>query len=304
MNVDVTPNLDFTYQGRLAKLTGQVDVPYARINIEKLKKKNNPVPVSKDVVFVGGTVPGPAEAKPPTTVQARIRIVLGDDIEVKALGLDGKPAGSLLVVEPPGKPPTAIGEIAINEGTFKAYGQDLTIERGRLIFAGGPIDNPGVDLRAYRKADDGTTAGIEATGRLRAPQVTLWSDPVMTETEALAYLLLGHPLGQATPQEGSLLANAATSLELKGGNLIAKRLASRFGLESATIESTGGLDQAALVLGKYLSPRLYVSYGIGLFQSINTFRIRYIINKHYTLQADSGQTTQGTGADILYTREH
>jgi translocation and assembly module TamB len=253
---------------------------------------------------VGGAAPGPVAAKPPTAVQARVRIVLGDDIDIKALGLAGKPKGSLLALEQPGKPPTAIGEIQINEGTFKAYGQDLTIERGRLIFAGGPLDNPGIDLRAYRKCDDGTTAGIEATGRLKAPQVTLWSDPAMTETEALAYLLLGHPLSQATPQEGSLLANAATSLELKGGNLIAKRLASRFGLESATIESKGGLDQAALVLGKYLSPRLYVSYGIGLFQSINTFRIRYIINKNFTLQADSGQTTQGTGADILYTKEH
>jgi autotransporter translocation and assembly factor TamB len=46
MNVDITPNLDFTYQGRLARLTGEVDVPYARINVEKLKKKNDPVPVS------------------------------------------------------------------------------------------------------------------------------------------------------------------------------------------------------------------------------------------------------------------
>jgi translocation and assembly module TamB len=123
----------------------------------------------------------------------------------------------------------------------------------------------------------------------------------MTESEALAYLLLGHPLGQASPQEGSLLANAATSLGLKGGNLIAKRLATRFGLESATLESSGGLDQTSLVLGKYLSPRLYVAYGIGLFEPINTFRIRYIMNKQFTLQAESGT---GTSADILYTREH
>lgn len=304
MKVDVTPDLDFTYQGRQARVTGQVDVPHARINVEKLKKKNNPVPVSRDVVFVGAA-PGPAvAAKPQTLVTARVRIVLGDDVDLKALGLAGKPTGSLLAIERPGKPTTATGDIQINEGTFKAYGQDLTIERGRLIFAGGALDNPGIDLRAYRKADDGTTAGIEATGRLKAPEVTLWSDPPMTETEALAYLLLGHPLSQATPQEGSLLANAATSLELKGGNLIAKRLASRFGLESATIESTGGLDQASLVLGKYLSPRLYVAYGVGLFQSINTFRIRYILNKQYTLQAESAQGTQGTGADILYTKEH
>ncbi len=305
MAILISPDLDLTYQGKLVRLTGQVDVPYAHIDIEKLQKKNNPVPASRDVVFVGATVPKPIPTKAPTAIQARVRVVLGDDIDLKALGLAGKPTGSLLAVEQPGKDPTATGQIEINQGTFKAYGQDLTIERGRLIFAGGPLDNPGVDLRAYRKADDGTTAGIEATGTLKAPEVTLWSDPVMTQSEALAYLLLGHPLSQATPQEGSLLANAATSLELKGGNLLAKQLVSRFGLESATIESTGGLDQATLVLGKYLSPRLYVSYGIGLFQSINTFRIRYLLNKTFTLQADSGQTTPGaTGADILYTKDH
>jgi translocation and assembly module TamB len=123
----------------------------------------------------------------------------------------------------------------------------------------------------------------------------------MTETEALAYLLLGHPLGQASPEEGSLLANAANSLELKGGNLIAKRLAGRFGLQQASIESEGSLDEASLMLGKYLSPKLYVVYGIGLFQPVNTLRVRYILNKRFTLQAETGA---GTSGDILYTREH
>jgi len=298
MTIQVSPDLDLNYGGTQASLTGQVNVPYARTNIED-RKKPGAVPVSKDVVFVRG---GPAQVKKtPLSITARVRLVLGDDIELKALGLDAKPKGSILVVEQPGRPESAVGEIEVSEGTFKAYGQDLTIERGRLIFAGGPLDDPGIDLRAYRTATDGTIAGIEAQGTLKKPEVTLYSTPTMTESEALAYLLLGHPLGQASPQEGSLLANAATSLGLKGGNLIAKRLATRFGLESATLESSGGLDQTALVLGKYLSPRLYVSYGIGLFEPINTFRIRYIMNKQFTLQAESGT---GTSADVLYTREH
>ena len=55
----------------------------------------------------------------------------------------------------------------------------------------------------------------------------------MDESNALAYLLLGHPLGQSSPAEGNLLANAATSLGLKGGNLVAKKIASRFGLQEA-----------------------------------------------------------------------
>ena len=123
----------------------------------------------------------------------------------------------------------------------------------------------------------------------------------MGESEALAYLLLGHPLGQSTGEEGDLLANAANSLGLKGGNLLAKKLAARFGLEEARIESTGGLKEASVVVGKYLSPRLYVSYGLGLFEPVSTFKIRYLLGREWSLQAE--QSGVATGADILYSIE-
>jgi translocation and assembly module TamB len=122
----------------------------------------------------------------------------------------------------------------------------------------------------------------------------------MGQSEALAYLLVGRPLNQVSPQEGDRLANAVNALGLRGGNLLAKKLAARFGLEEARIESDGSLDQASLVVGKYLSPRLYVTYGIGLFEPINTFRVRYLLSDKWTLQAESGN---GTSADALYTVE-
>jgi hypothetical protein len=228
-----------------------------------------------------------------------VRLILGQNVEVAALGLKAKPSGSLLVIDEPRGVTRGVGEIEMSEGTFKAYGQDLTIERGRLIF-NGPIDNPGLDVRAYRKADDGTIAGIEAKGTAQKPQVTLWSTPSMTQSEALAYLLLGHPLNQAQPQEGNLLANAATSLGIKGGNMLAKKLAARFGLEEARIEGGKTLSDASLVVGKYLSPKLYVAYGMGLFEPVSTFSIRYLLSKKITLQAERGT---GVSADALYTVE-
>jgi translocation and assembly module TamB len=222
-------------------------------------------------------------------------------VQIAVFGLKAKPTGSILAIEEPGKVTRGVGELELNEGTFKAYGQDLTIERGRLVFAGGPISNPGVDVRAYRTAKDGTVAGINAKGTVQSPEVTLWSKPQMAQADALAYLLLGRPLDQAQPQEGDRLANAATALGLRGGNLLAKKLAARFGLEEARIESeNGSLEQASLVVGRYLSPRLYVTYGLGLFDAANTFRIRYLLNPKLTLQAESGA---GTSADLLYTVE-
>lgn len=292
-----SPDLTLVYDGSLARVTGEVLVPEAEVEIER-RGEGGAVAASDDVVFVGADGAEPADAGG-MEIAARVRVILGEDVEVDVLGLHAEPEGSLLLVEEPGRPTSATGELDLAGGTFQAYGQDLTIERGRLVFA-GPITEPAIDLRAYRRADDGTVAGLEATGTLRRPVVTLWSEPPMAQSDQLSYLLLGRPLDQAGESDGSLLANAATSLGIKGGNLLGERLAARFGLEEARIEADDGLEQASLVLGKYLSPRLFVGYGIGLFDAVNTFRIRYLLTDELTLEAETGA---GTSADLLYTIE-
>lgn len=294
----VSPDLTFHAQGQTAELTGEIVIPEAKIEIEKRGEKG-PVKASNDVVYVRGGQPV-TEEKSGLDLTARVRFVLGKDVDVAVMGLEAEPTGSVLVIQRPNQVTRATGEVEVSGGTFKAYGQDLTIERGRLVFA-GPVSNPGVDLRAYRKADDGTVAGIEARGSLQKPEVTLWSNPTMTQTEQLSYLLLGRPLNQAQPQEGDRLANAATSLGIKGGNMLAKKLAARFGLEEARLETKGSLEEASLVVAKYLSPKLYVSFGMGLFEPVNTFRIRYLLSDKWALQAES--SSAATGADALYTIE-
>jgi translocation and assembly module TamB len=228
-----------------------------------------------------------------------MRVILGDDVDIDVLGLQAKPTGSLLLIEEPGRPTYGTGEIEVSGGTFKAYGQDLQIERGRLLFS-GPIDAPRIDIRAYRQARDGTIAGLEARGTLDAPEITLWSDPPMAQADQLSYLLLGRPVDGASQSDGDLLTKAAAALGLKGGNLLAERLGARFGLEEARIETDGGLDEASLVLGKFLTPRLYVAYGVGLFEAANTLRIRYLLSSKWTLEATTGVAA---GADIFYTIE-
>lgn len=294
--VIVSPDLQVTVAEGRIEVTGDVRVPEAEI---VQQDRRAAIPVSGDVVIISGEEVVEAEGSP-WEVFARVRVILGEEVEVKASGFTGEIDGSLLLTERPERPTTAVGELVIEEGRYKAYGQDLTIERGRIIYAGGPLDNPGLDLRAFRKAADGTVAGINVRGTLDSPQTTLYSDPPMGQSEALAYLLLGRPLGQASTEDTDLLARAADSLGLRGGNLLARKLGARFGLEEARVETTGGLDDASLVLGKYLSPRLYVNYGIGLFEPVSIFRIRYILGREWTLQAEQGE---GTSADILYTVE-
>jgi translocation and assembly module TamB len=305
IRVLVSPSLKIALNGLRTDVTGDITIPEMKVDQEKTKK--GAVQVSKDVIILQPAAAKVTTPAPVRQLYAHVRAILGDKVTIQASGFSGGLKGSLLVTEQPDKPTTAIGELEVQNGVYKAYGQDLTLDHGRLIFAGGSIDNPGLDLKAFRKATDGTVAGINIAGTLNAPQATLYSDPAMDEGDALAYLLLGHALGQSSPQEGNLVANAATSLGLKGGNLIAKKLASRFGLEEATLQTTGGVKESSLVLGKYLSPRLYVNYGVGLFSPINTFTIRYLLGRNWNVQAQQGAAVTGdgqaTGVDLLYTVE-
>ncbi|MGE5717815.1 MAG: translocation/assembly module TamB domain-containing protein, partial [Acidobacteriota bacterium] len=238
----VSPRVAVTLKGKRVDVNGDLEIPEAKY---AYVTRFAAVPVSRDVVIVGTPVSQPKATG--FELGARLRLILGEKVRIKGAGLDARVTGSVLAIEQPGRDVVATGELELHEGTYKAYGQDLTIERGRLFFAGGPIDNPGVDARVYRKAKDGVVAGLEIKGTLKAPEVTIWSQPPMAQSEALAYVLLGHPLGKSTQQEGSLVANAAASLGLKGGNLLAKKLAAKFGLEEARIETEGSFSEAALV---------------------------------------------------------
>jgi translocation and assembly module TamB len=295
--VIVSPDVQVVLEGTKLAVTGEVVVPEAEI---AQQKRRATIPISDDVIILPPSEEEAEAANKQMEISARVRVVLGEEVEVAASGFTGRLEGSLLVIDQPGKATLGVGELEVKNGVYKAYGQNLTIDRGRLVFAGGPIDNPGLDLRAYREADDGTIAGVNIRGTLEAPETTIYSDPPMDQSEALAYLLLGRPLGQASPEEGNMVANAANSLGVKGGNLLAKKLASRFGLEEARVESEGGLDEARLVVGRYLSPKLYVTYGFGLFEPLSTLRIRYVLGREWTLQAETGEETR---ADILYNVE-
>jgi translocation and assembly module TamB len=144
------------------------------------------------------------------------------------------------------------------------------------------------------------TAGVQVAGTLRHPELTLFSQPSMNQADILSYLLLGKPTSQAGSTEGKMLSQAAGSLGLTGGELLAQRIGQAFGIEEVGIVSGSGTEGPSLMLGTYLSPRMYVSYGIGLFSPVNTLRLRYDLSKRWQIQT---QTGTATSADVLYTIE-
>jgi len=305
IEVMISPDLDAAVAGRQVQVQGEVAIPYTRIELKEIPPSAKKP--SSDVRFIDTEA---AEKEPPLDVTADVRIVLGDSVSFKGFGFFSRFNGSIKVVEKPGQPTSGSGELRVVDGRYKAYGQDLTLgtwgdslsgegDPGRISFAGGPIGNPGLDMRAFRKAEDGTIAGLHIQGTARAPEILLFSEPAMADADVLSYILLGRKAGEGGG-DSDMLANAAVSMGLKGGNTMARSLGSKVGLDEAGIESEGGLDDAALVTGKYLSPKLYVSHGYGLFDQVSTFRARYLVSKKVTVQAETGA---GSGGDVLYRLE-
>jgi translocation and assembly module TamB len=226
--------------------------------------------------------------------------VIGDDVEVRVPGFRGKPEGSILAIDEPGQATRATGELRVREGIYRAYGQDLQIEQGRLIFGGGAISNPGLDLRVSRTASDGTVAGFQVTGTAQSPVLTLFSTPAMSQNDALSYIMFGKPLSESSGS-GAAAIQTASQLSVQGTDQLARGVADKFGIQDASVESKeGSLQEASLFLGTYLSPKLYVSYGIGLFESSTTIRVRYRMGSHWSVQTESGSAPSGL---VQYTGE-
>jgi len=301
-HVWVSPNLTLSARPGHIDVQGEVRVPEAQIHPKQMAAGT--VRVSPDVVIVSGGKP--EKAAPVWQVSTRVRLILGDKVHFKGFGLTGLLTGDLQVIDRPGTLTTGRGQVSIKSGTYRAYGQDLTIERGQFLFAGGPIDDPGIDARAVRRIGSTTSAGgvitvgVQVAGTAKNPQLTLFSTPVMSQSETLSYLFTGHGLSSTSTSEGQLLMAAASSLGIKGGNLLADTIGRLFGLEEASIESGATLQQSSLVLGKYLLPDLYVSYSVGFAETVNELRIRYQFAKHWALQTESGLER---GADLLFTLE-
>lgn len=288
-----SPDVQVRYAaGQPITVTGTVTVPSARIDLERLDQG---VSTSPDVVVLDPVNPEQAGASP---LDLDLTLVLGDDVRLNGFGLEGGLGGRMRVRSHPGREMTANGQLQVH-GRYKAYGQKLDITRGELTWSGGPVSDPILNVRAERVVGD-VTAGVDIRGRASAPTAEVWSDPASSQSEALAYLTLGRPLASASSDE-SRQVNAASAALSAGGSLIASQLGARLGLDDAGVSESRALGGSVLGVGKHISPRLYVGYGVSLLGTGQVLMLKYLLRKGFDVQIES--STVENRASINWRRE-
>jgi len=102
----------------------------------------------------------------------------------------------------------------------------------------------------------------------------------------LSYLALGRPLSSASSEEGRQLDAASAALQA-GGGLLASQLATRLGFDDAGVMDSRTLGGNVFGVGKYLSPKLYVGYGVSLLGTGQVLTLKYLLRAGFDIQIES-----------------
>lgn len=282
----IDPEVTVRYSaGQPIAVAGSVRIASAKIDLEGLDAG---VSASEDVVVLD---PANPERTGSTPLDLDLALTMGDDVRLQGFGLDGSLGGSVRMRARPGRETVASGSLDI-DGRYRAYGQKLQITRGRLVWSNTAFSDPLIDIRAEREVGD-VTAGIDVSGRASAPIASVWSDPATSESEALAYLTLGRPLSSANADENRQLSAATAALS--AGNLLASQLGAKIGLDDAGVSESRALGGTVVGIGKYLSPRLYVSYGVSLLGTGQVITLKYLLRKGFDIEIESS-TVENRGS--------
>jgi len=146
-------------------------------------------------------------------------------------------------------------------GEIHAYGQLLKVTEGRVNFSNRPADNPFLNIRAERE---------------------IYGNSQVTRAGVLVTGTLKEPILEpySVPMTNR---ERALALLVTGSD---------FNYE----QGVGTVE-----VGMYIAPKLFISYGIGLFDDQSVISARYDLGRGFGIKTTSGQ--RESGADITYTIE-
>ncbi len=201
----------------------------------------------------------PAAKPAPIAIDGRLTIALGEHVRVRAPAARAALAGTLDLVWDGSRPmPRGEGRITLADGQIRAYGQTLELRRGRILFERGPADEPRLDIRAARE---------------------IFGDPLVREAGVEVTGTARRPVVRLYMEPPGDEENALAYL-ITGSNF------------------DYGNGEGALTIGVYLMPRLWISYGIGLFETGDVTSARYQFSRHWSVRVVSG--ARDTGADLSW----
>jgi translocation and assembly module TamB len=206
------------------------------------------------------------------------------------------------------------GAIEIIRGQYDLLGRTFIIKEGSINFQGGEELMPVININAsYSFRDIQQTRQeleVQISGTSESPEVEfLLSGNSISEGDALSYILFGKSMNQLTINEQQNVESAG------GGNLAQKAAASvlspqlsnflsdKLNVDYIEIKSDGSFDNASVVVGKYLTDDLFVSYEQRFGETDEKNIAKYEVKAEYELFRflffELNNSSSDSGFDII-----
>ncbi|WP_096911272.1 MULTISPECIES: translocation/assembly module TamB domain-containing protein [Acinetobacter] len=288
LTLDVYP-----FNQRLS-LKGTIDVPRARISMPE--SSATVVNLSPDVRVVqqGQDLLATLKAAKPWDIRADMTVTLGNQVIFQGFESTIPLAGRLHLSQRGLETAMrANGAIGVSQKVkIEAYGQSLDLNRAIARF-NGPLANPTLDIDA-NKPVQGSMVGVRVTGTATVPNIQIYNDAGLSEQEALNALLTGRineGNSGLSNTEGfksdvnNTIAAAGISMGLGGTRALTNQIGRTFGLSGLALDAQGTGDDTQVSLTGYITPDLFIRYGIGVFTPVNKLTLRYQMNRRLYLEA-------------------
>jgi translocation and assembly module TamB len=187
-------------------------------------------------------------------------------------------------------------------GTFVFLGRLFKLESGTLSFYGQEEINPSLDLTVTSNIEDYRVI-IKLTGTLEKPELRLTSDPDLPEGDIMAMIVFGKPLDSLNEGQGNMLQQRTAEIAIAmGAAKLTQSLSGQGGVDVVSVRSARGTGDtgSALVVGKYITPELLVSYEQALKEKSTSYIVlEYMLTRYIKLETlYSNQSKTGLGLSV------
>ena len=291
--------------GEVLDISGDVEINTARITVHDVAGSGKSVSSDEILVPDDGSQSLMKKAREPqfkSTIDLGVKF--GDDVRFAAMGMvKGNLAGGIDIYKKlEHKDIRSAGEIRVVDGTADVYGRKFNFATARVIF-NGEIANPtlNVEVVADPESIEGdVVVGARVTGTAQAPDIKLFSKPSMSENEVLSYILYGHGLDKNVANQDSNNSNMLLGLGVSGLSGLAQGVAGAFGVDNVQLGTQGRGDNTQVEVQGYVTRKLRLSYGYGVFNSVGEFKIRYELIRNLYAEFVS---SIDQAVDIIYSFE-
>lgn len=306
---EVSPDIDIIVRpsDSYINIVGAVSIPSA--TLRPPEDSEDIITQTEDAVVLDrrliGNIDEVLALSKPWSINTDIGIDLGDDISFRGFGAVIPLAGALNVTQSGQGIMRAKGVIQVSRRTnIDAFGQSLELNYGQVRFD-GDVMNPSLSIEAV-KTIDGKTVGLRVQGNADTPNIVVFNNAGLTQQQAMNALVTGRLENTGATQISEQgfksevtnnLAAAGLSFGLSGTRSLTNQIGQVFGLQSLTVDASGNSEDTSVNVTGYVTPDLYIRYGVGVFNAQNSLSARYQLTRRIYIEASAAAEN---AVDVVY----